>query len=301
MPTIKVDFVGEWTSNIRAGLAAAGYAVSADLNHNELCHRYMNLQRRLVSRRPRAVFKAIEFTCPWELAESFTQVQQKIETGDDLRPHLSRGLTDLEGHDMLLNDWGIHHLHLGTTLDSDGFVERTGPVLFVRFENDFAYLLTVLPHGSWARQDFVRSLHRNWPQSISLYRLQGVVGLAQELADEDIAQARNIKIKGEKKKRAALSTFVEVEPGVVYAPIGGGYSTAQTSIKVVFDCDRIIERLQAYENRVRELMPDWIEEAATRGIEITPELSFRLGKLGDDVVAIEENTKQVMVLSPRGT
>lgn len=300
MPTIKMDFVGEWERNIRSALAAAGYAVPASLDHNELCHRHMNLQRRLVARRPRTILRAAEFTCPPGFAVGLSQVQQKIESGDDLRPHLSRGLTDLDNHDMLLNDWGIHHLHLGTTLGSDGFVERTDPVIFARFVEDVAYLLTVLPHGSWARQDFVRTLHRNWPESISRYRLQGVVGLAQELTDEEIAQARSIKIKGEKRRRAALNTFVEVEPGVVYAPIGGGYSTAQTSITVVFDCDRIIERLQAYEEMVREAIPAWIEDATSRGVDITPELSFRLGKVGDVVVAIEENTKQEIVLSPRG-
>src|SRR5450432_67714 len=300
MPTIKMDFVGEWARNIRSALAAAGYAVPAGLGHDELCHRYMNLQRRLVARRPRTIFKAAEFTCPPEFAVGLSQAQQRIESGHDLRPHLSQGLTDLDSHDMLLNDWGIHHLHLGTTLGSDGFVERTGPVLFARFVEDVAYLLTVLPHGSWAWQDFVGILHRNWPESISRYRLRGVVGLAPELTDEEIAQARSIKIGGEKKKRAALSTFIEVEPGVVYAPIGGGYSTAQTSITVVSDCDRLIERLQVYEEMVREAVPAWIEDATSSGVDITPELSFRLGKVGDAVVAIEENTKQGIVLSPRG-
>ena len=270
------------------------------LSPEELCHRYLNLRRRLVSPGPRTVLLAHEFTCPPDLAGDFELVRRKIEVGEDLRPHLSRGFMNLDSHDMLLNDWGIHHLHLGTEMEPDGFVTRTGPVLFVRFAATAAYLLSVHEHGSWARQDFVRVLHRNWPDSISMWRLRGVLGLATEVTDEDISKLRSIKIPGEKKKRAAVSTFVEVEPGVVYAPIGGGYSTAQTSIVVVRDCDRLLDALQGYEDAVRDRIPAFLNEAQSQGLPIGDELSFKLRKVGNHVVAIEENTKAVLSLSGGG-
>jgi hypothetical protein len=44
----------------------------------------------------------------------------------------------------MLNDWGIHHLHLGTKISKNtGFVERTGPLLFVKFEKNVAYFIGV--------------------------------------------------------------------------------------------------------------------------------------------------------------
>jgi hypothetical protein len=300
MLTIKMDFVGDWARNIEMELTSLGFAVPGGLSPEELCHRYLNLRRRLVPQVPRRVFTAQEFTCPPCLVADFEAVRRKVEVGEDLRPHLSRGFMDLDSHDMLLNDWGIHHLHLGTKIEADGFVERTGPVLFVRFSAKDAYLLSVLEHGSWARQDFVRVLHRNWPDTISMWRLRGVAGLAPEITDEDVATLRSIKIPGEKKKRAAVSTFVEVEPGVVYAPIGGGYSTAQTSIVVVRGCDRLLQTLQQYEDAVRSKVQNLVDQAKSQGIPVGDELSFRLRKAGSDVVAIEENTKVVLPLSGRG-
>ena len=63
--------------------------------------------------------------------------------------HLSRKIVDLDYDDDLLNDWDIYHLHLGTNLHIDGFVKRTGPMLFVRFNEQNAYFKNVMGHGSW--------------------------------------------------------------------------------------------------------------------------------------------------------
>jgi hypothetical protein len=68
------------------------------------------------------------------------RIIEEIETGKDLSPRLSRGVVHglVKGGrvkanmnfgrrpdlDLLLNDWGIHHLHLPDVLDSDGFVRR---------------------------------------------------------------------------------------------------------------------------------------------------------------------------------
>ena len=98
--------------------------------------------------------------------------------------HLERYLFDEQlrspsFNDALLNDWGIHHVHLGTTIDSDGFVTRTEPVLFARFDSANAYLIDVLPHGSWSLQRLVKDLYDNWSASIKHFRINGVLGLLQ--------------------------------------------------------------------------------------------------------------------------
>lgn len=296
-----MDFVGEYAANIRARLEASGYTVPNGLDRSAVCRLHLNLLRRRVPPVPRKVHIASEFSCPQELKPGLDLVLGKIESGQDLKPHLSRSFAKLEYHDMLLNDWGIHHLHLGTTLDPDGYVSRPKfgeSLLFVRFTWDAAYLIAVLPHGSWARQDFVRILHRNWPASIAVYRLDGVVGLAEPITDEEIAEARNIKIDGQ-KKRAALTHFVEVEPGVVYAPIGGGSSYSQMSCDAVSECDRIFDALREYEHLVRQEVSGLVAEAKSRGLNVGDQLSFKLRRLGSAVVAIEESTMAVIGLPGR--
>lgn len=57
--------------------------------------------------------------------------------------------------------------------EPNGFVNRTGPVLFARFDEQNAYLINVWSHGNWTNQDMIRIIHNNWPESIEdLKRLQ---------------------------------------------------------------------------------------------------------------------------------
>jgi hypothetical protein len=72
-----------------------------------------------------------------------TELVRKIEKGDELTPHLSRAVDTafvstqeraaLKPHqrdqdrDRMLADWGIHHLHLSSMLEGDGFNQRDNP------------------------------------------------------------------------------------------------------------------------------------------------------------------------------
>lgn len=141
LPRVRMDFVGEYAGNLKTRLQADGYAVPVELDPEGVCRLYLNFLRRRVPPVPRKVFVASEFSCPQDLQAGLYVVRGKIESGQDLSPHLSSRLKTLEYHDMLLNDWGIHHLHLGTMLKQNGYVERTKFVLFVRFLPAFAYLI----------------------------------------------------------------------------------------------------------------------------------------------------------------
>jgi hypothetical protein len=59
--------------------------------------------------------------------------------------------------DSMLADFDIHHFHSGTTLDGDGFYKRSGPLLYVRFDDANAYFVTVSDHGEWANSDLIES------------------------------------------------------------------------------------------------------------------------------------------------
>src|SRR5262249_21712900 len=142
-----MDFVADVTSVFRRHLVGLGYNLPFVLSGHEVRIRYWNLAHRLIQRRPRVVRKSRNFTCPPALEPGLQFVENKIRCGDDLRPHLSKGILKTDYSDALLNDWGIYHLHLGTSIGSGGFAARTGPVLFALFRQDHAYLIDVKGHG----------------------------------------------------------------------------------------------------------------------------------------------------------
>lgn len=209
---------------------------------------YVNWLRRLVPAQPRRVHSseallASQCSLADKHRTGLDQLIAKIETGSCIRPHLStrieQGFTPqdpAEGKalqkrrdlDLLLNECGVHHLHLGQKLRKDGFVERKrsdppAPLLFAAFRPYDAYLIDLMPHDDWTSTHLLEVLVREWPEAgLLVKKLKG------------IAPGTNYSPHDRKKLRNAGITTSVIIDGEVYTPIGlslAGYST-QTSNEV---------------------------------------------------------------------
>lgn len=276
---MEIDFYSDWIAHLKTELTAFGYDTTQMQTPEAVAHTFLNLTKRLVRPIPRSVLRARNFSCPPDLAAGLTEVERKISSGEDLSPHLSKLLRNPTFNDPLLNDWGIHHVHLGTTLDSDGFVDRTGPVLFARFDGNNAYLIDILPHGSWSLQRLVRELHDNWPASINHYRLNGVIGLANTVSDKDVAALRN----------GNVNAMVDLGDGIVYAPIGGGYSTSGLSTSVVIQSDWCAMRIHQMQQAIVQNIRAIEKEATAKGIDFPEHPRFELLIDSSELYAVEVN------------
>ena len=134
---------------------------------------------------------------------AFDHIVAALHVGGDIGPHLSRGImigyespTRLAHEaaqsttsamkakkvktktrrdlDLMLNDWGLHHLHLSVNKEKDGWVTRTGPVLFAVFKPNQAYLIDIRPHGSWYHEDLIRIIVEEWPDAGIVGELKGI-------------------------------------------------------------------------------------------------------------------------------
>ncbi|MGE6599890.1 hypothetical protein [Bacillus proteolyticus] len=274
---IKMDFYRDWISHLKKVLEQSGYTPATD--QEDISLQYFNLLRRRISAVPRKILIAKEFMCPSELQLGFNKVKEKIEQGIDLLPHLSRKIVDLDYDDDLLNDWDVYHLHLGTILEADGFVKRTGPVLFVRFDEQNAYFINVMGHGNWTNQDIIRIIHRNWPKSIESYRLTGVIGLNKSVTDKDIKALRS----------AHILSCIEPEEGVVYGPLGMGLTTAGIGVKVIQESDHYAMLMRKYEKFIKENINELTKAIKDKGVDLDKKLSFIMKIEGKHIYAYEEN------------
>lgn len=238
-----LDFVRDGSNILRGYLTSRGHVVPGDLSDEDVRRWYCNLQHRLIRPTPRRVHVAPSLVCPPEHEAALRLVIAKIEAGDDVKAHLSKGLLDPRRNDSLFNDWGIAHLHLGTRIESDGFAERTKALLFVHFTRAHAYLIAVQEHGAWANGEFVRTLYRYWPESMESARLRGLRGRRPGMAPLTDAEI-------EKARKSGVTTFQEID-GSVFAPLGGGYATTGISTRVVEGADFIADQLAGYEANVR--------------------------------------------------
>lgn len=283
---VELNFDKDFVENLVGELG--DYNINVDITDDpeKIKIKFFNFKKRLVPPIPRQVLKSNLFNCPPELQAGLQLVENKITAGDNLFPNLSRQLINLDYNDSLLNDWGIYHLHLGTNIESDGFIQRTGPVLFARFDNANAYLINVMPHGSWTKQQMIKVIHDNWATSIETYRLKDVIGLSHVPTDDDIKKARKF----------GVNTSVELEPGVVYAPIGGGYTTAKTGIDVMmtmFHYNKLIKQLEKHVKDSGEKYGQMLKDKY--GYEGT-QLDFKLGLQDGEYFAVEQNTRVAISL-----
>lgn len=289
----ELDFVADVTAMLRARLLALGYQLPPTLTDEVVRMRYFNLQHRLISPRPRVVHRANGFTCPANMQAGLAFVEGKITRGDDLRPHLSRGLLNADYSDALLNDWGIYHFHLGTTMDADGFITRTRPLLFARIEENDAYFIDVKAHGGWSSQDLLRTVHVNWAPTIERFRLRGAVGLAYPPGEGPPTDAQIGQLR-----RANVCVMHELAPGAVYAPIGGGYATDGTSISVVRANDMLVRHLRDLEAAVRPFETKLRDEVRREDkTELPDPMRVRLERRanGDLVAVVGANVAEMTV------
>lgn len=168
---------------VRDELASAGVKDMANERFRDALIHYANWRDRVVPPVPRKAHISDELRASpkWvEHRDALKSIIAKIEVGSGLTEHLSEGADfaleparkrkQIPGkrrdRDLLLADWGIHHLHLGLQRrPGKNFVERSGDLLFVFFRDHDAYLVDIKPHNRWGETDLLETTVRNWPEA----------------------------------------------------------------------------------------------------------------------------------------
>jgi len=285
---VKIDFVGDWRQRLRKELQERGYNTK-NIKDKDVSFAYFNLKLRQIEATPRKVLISKEFQCPKELEYGLQLLKNKIETGKDITGNLSKKILELNYHDDLLNDWGIHHLHLGIDISKkNGFVERTEPLLFARFDNDNAYLINTYKHGEWTKQEMIKILHNNWPESIKQFKMNDIEGLEFKPSDADYKKLR----------KSHISTLVEVDKNVVYFPIGMGYASSGHSTEAIRASDYYFKVIRNYEKCVKDNILQIAKSLAEKGVDLGYNLSFHLWLENNRVIAYEQYTNSFIDLGP---
>ena len=94
----------------------------------------------------------------------------------------------------MLYEWDVHHLHISSTIKSDGFVQRANPLLYAVFKPNDAYLIDILDHQSWTVDDVFEVMIDNWPDNNLVRVVPNSVGLERQVSATERAQLRNAGI-----------------------------------------------------------------------------------------------------------
>lgn len=285
----SIDLFKDWSNLIRTQLSNQSFDING-LSDNEISILHFTLRKRLISDKSRQIHKSDIFSCPENLQIGLSQLENKIINGESLRPNQSRKLQDLDDKDGMLFDWSIYHFHLGTTLEMDGFISRTGPLLYALVDDNNVYFIDVLNHGQWTNQNLLKIIHRNWPNTIDAFRIkdENIVGLQHNASDDEINSLR----------RANVNVLIEVEPGVIYVGPGGGLVASGHSAAAVNDHLGNYRDLEDLENMIKSNPENFLNPMFPNlDFIFNPELHFEMKHNGQAHELFEKNNSFSVLLN----
>jgi len=121
-------------------------------------------------------------------------LRQMIVGGDNVNRFLSKkGIGNLSRRDGLLWNYSMHHLHLRSNMNADGFAVQGDHLLFAIIAPRDAYFVDARPHPpdngiEWVALDLLHIVHSNWPRLIEGKILHGVRGM--RLTDREMHEVR---------------------------------------------------------------------------------------------------------------
>ena len=184
---------------------------------------------------------------PQDINDGIDSVQEKLEQGVDVTPHMSKGILNGSFTDHLLSDWGIYHLHLGLSMDGN-FIKRTKEVLFVFIHESQAYFIDVRDHGRdgekhvFAQFDLLKTLADEFPKVIQRFELKDLKCSSSNVTDPE-------QIVKNRKDGVEIPYTIN---GKIYFPPGGGITTASTSTQAEIKTDHLLYFVNDREKYVKE-------------------------------------------------
>lgn len=238
---MKSKFEAGVAEILRAELEELNFDTTSITDPLQLIQAYFTMARRLVPRKKYRVIEAKGFTVPEDVKDGYGLLKQKFLEGTDVTPHLHKAIVDTEGKDAMLFDWGIHHFHLGTTMDGN-FIERTGNVLYAVISQDTVYAIGINQHGHWADKEMLDIINTNWPALLDDYRLPAGTQPTYVPTNKEIKKLRS----------ANINLFIQLADDSCVMGRGGGLTGCGSNAECMRHAINIKRHLSKAEDEILE-------------------------------------------------
>ncbi len=269
-----------------------GIKISDMEKNSELLIKHLNMVNKLIERKKYAVNvskKINEREYSNDIKKIIDVIKWKFENEYNLNSYLSTKIFSPNYYDVLLNDWGIYHLHLSNKSHAKNlfFYKRSDYLLFVFIEGMGVYFLDIQKHKKenvFQRQELLEIMHNNWPRLLEKNRLNLDAEYCNKFTNKEI----------ERFRKNGVNVLQNIG-GKVILPLGGGYTTLKSNIMCTYEADMIIYRIRTYEkiiNSNKEMIRKQIFEKTGEKIS---EIDFKLHLEKNGEIKIREINTGVLI------
>ena len=266
-----------------------------------LLERYFRARAKIIFPRPRSVHHSAELrarlaTLEERYGNPLATIEERFETGGDLTEFMSKLASKVDTPDAMLNDFGIHHLHLGEKSSRNAKrVKRSDRLLLVWVGVDDAYLIDIGPHPQkhdpddhgWSHQEYLEIIERNWPHLLDPYELRGVSGTS-------------ISDSGRKELQRKNTNVVTPIGGRAIAPLGGGTTASGANLTHVWTETKLLRLIDQVQQVIETRWDECRRDLQRAGLHTEDETEFRLMRTDDDDLTPEVRSLLTSKLSRCG-
>jgi len=247
------------------------------------CFQLENLLYRVISPKPRNIHFASKFECPDNYKRGLNILIHKIIHGGDLFPHMSRNIINAKKKDGMLIDWGIHHLHMGESVDPEKpyLIEGKNLVLYCFVDELNVYALIIDRHGLWTQDHIFEILASEFPEAIEKFKMIGV------MAGNTYSSKERAKLR-----KVGLTTFSTFKDNV-YMPLGGGAVCSGDPLNAVTSLDKRIMYCQEYQKIIKNKFSPYMKENTS--LVIDGAINFKLVLFNSDFCVVFDKQNKILL------
>ena len=127
-------------------------------------------------------------------------------------------------------------------------------MLFAIFRNDNVCFIDIRDHVGWSDKRLLEIVNENWPELFSIYKMEGVKP-ETSFDEKDITLLR----------KSGVNTFHELSAGDSYLPMGGGITSAGTSIMAMRSYVEMLRGLNNIEKNIKANAKNFVSHVVPKG------------------------------------
>lgn len=214
---------------------------------------FFSIIRNTIPSIPRKIEVANDFSVPKENEEGYKILVTEILQGTDLSPRGSRQQRQPTGYlDSMLLDWNIYHLHLGLNKikngKSKGLIQGGKEILFVYFNDDYAYIIGIFDHSAWCKREVLEIIKDNWPHLLKPFEID-LMDFEGDVEEDDHLKMRKAKINVPIK----IGNSLYFGPGGGYAMSGHGQQEVHKALLVMRTANHLNSVISKYSDQLEAI------------------------------------------------